>query len=81
MSGPTHLAHNVLVHAVASEGGKWTTARAAELLAAAGCPVDRNTAWGLLRHITRTGPPAGQLSLFTRGDLRHPDHCTKEQQT
>lgn len=56
MTGPTHRAYDVLRAAMANEGGTWTTGRALQLLTAAGLTVNRNDAWGLVRHLTLNPP-------------------------
>ena len=52
-----------------TEGGTWTTDRAQQLLTTAGLDIDRNSVWGLVRHLT-VNPPSPpttwqQSALFT----------------
>ena len=65
MTGPTHRAHDTLAAAIATQGGEWTATRAATLLTTAGCVIDRNSVWGLLRHLLERPEHDTQLCLFT----------------
>lgn len=56
-SGPSPRPYDVLHDAITTQGGTWTTDRAVGLFTSAGLQVDRNTAWGLVRHFTLTDPP------------------------
>ncbi|MFF4661989.1 hypothetical protein [Streptomyces sp. NPDC001282] len=45
------LPYDVLAHALATQPGEWTGARAVATLTAAGLHTSPNDAWGLLRHL------------------------------
>lgn len=57
------LPYDVLTHAINTQPGQWTGARAVATLTAAGLHTPPNDAWGLLQHLlqrrtTRTPAPA-----------------------
>lgn len=63
--------HETLLRAaMRADPNNWTTTRVAALFAAHDMPVDTNTCWGYLRHVTQVAPePHADGSLFDLAEL------------
>lgn len=68
---PNERRHDLLSTAVETQGGKWTTDRAAALYAAAGVVVDPHSVWGMLLALDTEGRLAqlGESGVFVRATV------------